>query len=116
MVVALDVLTVVCAGVRTRRALDDIRRFDLRFATREIGEKNFFFVALFACEAKIPLSGGKGLHAFRSSISYFQNGREGTGPQNGAALIRREDSGRQAETNRFYTTYTTYFPTHETNG
>src|ERR1041384_2105047 len=64
MMVALDAVAVVCAGVRTARALDDVRRFDLRFATRKVCEKNLFFVAVFAFEAKIPLSGGKGVHAF----------------------------------------------------
>ena len=79
MMVALDVVTVVRAGVRTSRALDDIRRFDLCFATREVGEKNLFFVALFAREAKIPLSGGKGVHASRSSDFLLPNGREERG-------------------------------------
>jgi len=53
----------------TTRTLDDIRGFDLGFTTREVGEENLFFVAVFACEAKIPLSGGKGMHAVRSSKS-----------------------------------------------
>lgn len=53
----------------TMRTLNDIRRFDSGFTAREVGEQNFFFVAVFASEAKIPLTGGKGVHAFGSSIS-----------------------------------------------
>jgi hypothetical protein len=81
VLVALDVLAIVGAGVSTARALDDVRGFDLRFATREVGEKNFFFVAVFARETKIPLSGGKGVHVFVLDF-LLQKRARGTGLKN----------------------------------
>jgi len=80
--------------VRATRTLNNVSRFDLRFTTREVSEENLFFVAVFACEAKIPLSGGKGVHAIgpRFLTSY---GREERGTTNVSALIRRDGFGRQ---------------------
>jgi hypothetical protein len=77
MLIALDVLAVVRAGVSTTRALNDVSRFDRCFATREIGEKNLFFVAVFARETKIPLSGGKRVHTVILDFYFF--GREERG-------------------------------------
>ena len=97
MLVALNVVSIVRAGVSTSGTLNDISGFDLGFTTREVGEENLFLVAVFACEAKIPLSGGKGMHAVRSSKSNYY-GREERGITNVPALIRREGFGRQEKT------------------
>jgi hypothetical protein len=51
MLVALDVVAVVCAGVSAMRTLNNVGRFDLRFTTREVGEENLFLMAMFACKA-----------------------------------------------------------------
>ena len=94
----------------TTRTLNNISRFDLCFTTREVGEENLFFVAVFAREAKIPLSGGKGMHAFgpRSRISLM--GERNGALQNVPALIRREGFGRQEKrANQGNMTY--FFPT-----
>jgi hypothetical protein len=37
---------------------DNVRCFDLGLSVREIGEKNFFLLAVFAGETEIPLAGG----------------------------------------------------------
>jgi hypothetical protein len=64
MLVTFDFLAFVRAGVRTARTLDDISGFDLGLTSRKIREKNFLFLAVFASETEIPLSGGKGAHLF----------------------------------------------------
>ena len=84
--------------MRAARTLNDISGFDLRLAARQIGEENLFFFAVFASETKIPLSGGKGMHAVRPRSRINLMGERNGALQNVPALIRREGFGRQEET------------------
>jgi len=79
VLVSFDVVAVVRSSVRATRTLNHVRRFDLGLPSREIGEQNFLLLTVFAGETEIPLAGGKGAHAFRSSISSTDNGREERG-------------------------------------
>ena len=63
MLVAFNVIAVVRAFMKAARTFDDIRGFDLRLTSREVGKKNLLGVAVFARETKIPLSGGKLTHS-----------------------------------------------------
>ena len=62
--VTFDVVRVVRACVRTARTLDDVSGFDSCLPSRKVREKDFFLMAVFARETKIPLAGGKGAHVF----------------------------------------------------
>jgi hypothetical protein len=58
MLVPLDVVAIVRSCVRTAGTLNNVGCFDLGFSVREIGEENFFLLAVFAGETEIPLAGG----------------------------------------------------------
>jgi hypothetical protein len=77
MLVAFYVVAVVGTFVGTTRTFDDVGSLELRLTPREVREENLFCVALLASETKIPLSGGKRSHAFKSSD--LQKRARGTG-------------------------------------
>ena len=56
--ISFDIVAIIRSRVRTARTLDNIRCLDLGLAAREIGEKNFLLLAVFAGETEIPLAGG----------------------------------------------------------
>jgi hypothetical protein len=69
VLVTFDVLSIVCPFLKAARTLDDISGFNFRLATREIGKQNLLFLAVLASKTEIPLSGDKGAHSLKSSIS-----------------------------------------------
>lgn len=71
MLITFDVVAVVRSRVRTTRTLDHIGGPDLCLASREVGEENFFLLAVFAGETEIPLAGGQRAHCFGPSIFEF---------------------------------------------
>jgi len=58
MLISFDVVAIIRSRVRTAGTLDHVRCLDLGLAAREIGEKNFLLLAVFAGETEIPLAGG----------------------------------------------------------
>lgn len=76
MLIAFNVVTIVRALVKASRTFNDIRGFDFRFTSREVGKKNLLRLAVLARETKIPLSGGKLTHSLDPRLP---NGREERG-------------------------------------
>ena len=64
MLVTFDVVRVIGACVRTARALNNVSGFNPGLSSGKVREKDFLFLAMFASETEIPLTGGKGAHAF----------------------------------------------------
>jgi hypothetical protein len=64
MLVTFDVVRVIRACVRTARALNDVSGFNSGLSSGKVREKDFLFLAVLASETEIPLTGGKGAHAF----------------------------------------------------
>ena len=89
MLVTFDVVGVIRAGVRTARALNNVSGFNPCLSSGKVREKDFLFLAVFASETEIPLTGGKGAHSFDPRFLLPI-----TGERNGASdvpvLIRRD--------------------------
>jgi hypothetical protein len=58
MLVSFDVVAIVRSRVGAARTLNHVSRLDLCLSSGEIGEQNFFLLAVFAGETEIPLAGG----------------------------------------------------------
>jgi len=58
MLISFHVVTIVRSGVRAAGTLNYVSRPEFCLTSGEIGEQDFFLVAVFASETEIPLAGG----------------------------------------------------------